>query len=74
MVVVPHYVGKRGLPMKNGEERCSSPTLVTTDSEVATRGGNCMSAARGGNHMLKIPDAVDEIEVLCMAMDNLKDL
>ena len=32
-----------------------------------------MSAARGGNHMPKIPDAADEIEVLCAAKGNLEE-
>jgi hypothetical protein len=59
--------------MKNGEEGCTSPTPVAVDSEVAARGGNCMSAARGGNHRPKIPDAAEEIEVLHTVMRNLKE-
>ena len=32
-----------------------------------------MPAARGGNRMPKIPDAADEIEVLCAAKGNLEE-
>ena len=40
----------------------------------ATHGGYGMSTTHGGNHMPKINDVVDEIEVLRMAMHNLKEL
>ena len=60
--------------MKNGEEGCASPTPSVADFEVAAHGGNCMSAARGGNHMPKIPDAADEIEVLRAVKRNLEEL
>ena len=33
-----------------------------------------MSAARGGNHTPKIPDAADEIEVRCATKRNLEEL
>jgi hypothetical protein len=75
MAAVPRHAGKRGgLSMKNGEEGCASPTLVAADYEVAARGANSMSATLGGNHMPKIPDATDEIEVLHTVMRNLKEL
>jgi len=60
--------------MKNDEEGCASPTLVAADSEVAAHRANSMSAALRGNHMPKIPNAADEIEVLRTVMRNLKEL
>ena len=42
--------------MENGEEGCAPPTADVADFEVAVR---------GENNMPKIPDAADEIEVLC---------
>jgi len=59
--------------MENGEG-CASPTPVAADSEFAARGGNSTSAACGGNHMPKIPNVADEIEVLHTAMHNLVEL
>ena len=53
--------------MENDEEGCAPPTADVADFEVAARGENSMPAARGGNRMPKIPDAADEIEVLCAA-------
>ena len=49
------------------------PTADVADFEVAARGKNNMPAARGGNHMPKIPDAADEIEVLCAAKHNWEE-
>ena len=49
------------------------PTVAVADFEVAARGENSMPAARGGNRMPKIPDAADEIEVLCAAKGNLEE-
>ena len=49
------------------------PTADVADFEVAARGENSMPAACGGNRMPKIPDAVDEIEVLCAAKGNLEE-
>ena len=54
-----------------------SPRRMTVEVavfEVAARGKNSMSAARGGNRMLKIPDAADEIEVRCATKRNLEEL
>ena len=48
--------------MENEEEGCTSPT--------AARRENSMPAARGGNRMPEIPDAMDEIEVLRAAKSN----
>ena len=50
-----------GLAMENDEEGCAPPTANVADFEVAVRGENSMP---------KIPDAVDEIEVLCAAKRN----
>ena len=44
--------------MENGEEGCASPAASTVDSEFAAHAGNSMPAARGGNRMPQIPDAV----------------
>ena len=49
------------------------PTADVADFEVAAHGENSMPAARGGNRMPKILDAVDEIEVLCAAKGNLEE-
>ena len=69
-----HRTGKSGgLAMENDEEGCAPPTANVADLEVAARGGNSMPAARGGNRMPKIPDAADEIEVLCTAKGNLEE-
>ena len=62
-----------GLAMENDEEGCAPPTADVADFEVAARGENSMPAARGGNRMPKIPDAADEIEVLCAAKGNLEE-
>ena len=54
-----------------------SPRRMTVDGadfEVAARGENSMSAARGGNRTPKIPDAADEIEVRCATKRNLEEL
>jgi len=59
--------------MENGEEGCVPPTADVADFEVAARGENSMPATRGGNRMTKIPDAADEIEVLCVAKGNLEE-
>ena len=58
--------------MENDEEGCP-PTTNVADFEVAARGENSMPAARGGNRMPKIPDEVDEIEVLCAMKGNLEE-
>ena len=59
--------------MENDEEGCAlPPTAEVADVKGAARGENSMSAARGGNRMPKIPDAADEIEVLCAVKGNLK--
>ena len=55
------------------DEGCAPPTADVADFEVAVRGKNSMPVARGGNRMPKIPDAVDEIEVLCAAKGNLEE-
>ena len=55
----------------------SSPRRLTVDVadlEVAARGKNSMPTARGGNRMLKIPHAADEIKVRCAAKRNLEEL
>jgi hypothetical protein len=49
-------------------------TVDGADFEVAARGKNSMSAARGGNRTPKIPDEVDEIEVRCATKRNLEEL
>ena len=49
-------------------------TVDVADLEVAARGKNSMPAARGGNRMPKIPDAADEIGVLCATKRNLEEL
>ena len=68
MAVGLHCTGKSaGLAMENDEEGCAPPTVDVADFEVAARGENSMPNARGGNRMPKIPDAADEIEVLCAA-------
>ena len=59
-----------GLSMENDEEECASPTADVADVEVAARGENSKPATRGGNRMPKIPDAADEIEVLCAGKCN----
>ena len=53
-----------GLAMENDEEGCAPPTADVADFEVA---------ARGENSMPKIPNAADEIEVLCAAKGNLEE-
>ena len=58
--------------MENDEEGCAPPTADVADVEVAARGENSMPAC-GGNRMPKIPDAADEIEVLCAAKGNLEE-
>ena len=55
------------------EEGCAPPTADVADFEVAARGKNSMPAARGGNRMHKIPDAADEIDILCAAKGNLEE-
>ena len=50
--------------MENGEEGCASPTADVADFE---------GVVRGENSMPKIPDAVDEIEVLCAAKRNWEE-
>ena len=50
--------------MDNDKEGCASPTDDVADVEVA---------ARGENSMPKIPDAADEIEVLCAAKCNWEE-
>ena len=50
--------------MENDEEGCAPPTADVADFEVA---------ARGENGMPKIPDATDDIEVLCAAKGNLEE-
>ena len=65
MAVGLHRTGKSGgLAMENDEEGCAPPTADVADFEVA---------ARGENSMPKIPDAADEIEVLCAAKGNLEE-
>ena len=59
--------------MENDEEGCAPPTADVADFEVAARGENNMPAARGGNCMPKIPDAADEIEILCTAKGNVEE-
>ena len=74
MAVGLHCTGKSGgLAMENVEEGCAPPTADVADFEVAAHGENSMPAARGGNRMPKIPDAADEIEVLCAAKGNLEE-
>ena len=75
MAVGLHRTGKSGgLAMENDEEGCAPPpTADVADFEVAARVENNMPAARGGNRMPKIPDAADEIEVLCAAKGNLEE-
>ena len=69
-----HRKGKsRGLAMENDEEGCAPPTADVADFEVAARGENNMPAAHGGNRMPKIPDAADEIEVLCATKRNWEE-
>ena len=50
--------------MDNGEEGCASPTADVADFE---------GVVRGENSMPKIPDAADEIEVLCAAKRNWEE-
>ena len=59
--------------MGNDKEGCTPPTADVADFEVAARRENSMPAARGENRMPKIPDAADEIEVLCAAKGNLEE-
>ena len=74
MAVGLHRTWKSGgLAMENVEEGCAPPTADVADFEVTARGENNMSAARGGNRMPKIPDAADEIEVLCAAKRNWEE-
>ena len=49
------------------------PTADVADFEVAIHGENSMPAARGENRMPKIPDAADEIEVLCTVKRNWEE-
>ena len=65
MAVGLHRTEKSGgLALENDEEGCASPTTDVADFEVT---------ARGENSMPKIPDAADEIEVLCAAKGNLEE-
>ena len=65
MAVGLHRTWKSGgLAMENDEEGCAPSTADVADFEVA---------ACGGNRMPKIPDAADEIEVLCAAKGNLEE-
>ena len=50
--------------MENGKEGCAPPTADVVDFEVAVRGENSMP---------KIPDATDEIKVLCTAKRNWEE-
>ena len=50
--------------MENDEEGCAPSTADVADFEVA---------ACGENSMPKIPDATDEIEVLCTAKGNKEE-
>ena len=59
--------------MENDEEGCVPPTPGVADFDVTARGENNMPAARGGNRMPKIPEAADEIEVVCAAKGNLEE-
>ena len=59
--------------MENDEEGCAPPTAHVADFEVAARRENSMPAAHGGNRMPKIPDAADDIEVLCAVKGNLDE-
>ena len=59
--------------MENDEEGCAPPTADVADFEVAAHGENSISAAHGGNRMPKIPDAADEIEVLCTVKRNWEE-
>ena len=69
-----HRTGKSGgLAIENDEEGYAPPTAEVADFEVAARGKNNMPAARGGNPVPKIPDAADEIEVLCATKGNLEE-
>jgi hypothetical protein len=43
------------------EVRSAFQTAADAEVEVAARGKSIMPTARGGNSMLKIPDAADEI-------------
>ena len=64
MAVGLRGTGKSGeLAMENDEEG-APPTADVADFEVAVRGENSMP---------KIPDAADEIEVLCAAKGNLEE-
>ena len=73
MAVGLHRTGKSGGLVMENDEGCAPPTADVADFEVAARGENSMPAARGGNHMPKIPDAADEIKVLCAAKGNLEE-
>ena len=59
--------------MENDKDGCAPPTADVADFEVVARRENSMPAIRGGNRMLKIPDAMDEIEILCAAKGNLEE-
>ena len=59
--------------MENDEEGCVPPTADVADFEVTARGENSRPAALGGNRMPKIPDAADEIKVLCAVKGNLEE-
>jgi hypothetical protein len=50
------------------------PTANTKDFEFAALEENSMPTAHGGNHIPKIPDAVDGIKVFHAAMRNLEEL
>ena len=74
MAVCLHCTGKNGgLEMENDEEGCAPPTADVADFEVAARGENIMPAARVKNRIPKIPDAADEIEVLCATKRNWEE-
>jgi hypothetical protein len=57
----------------SGVTRCAPVGDTADDFEVTVRGENSMPAARGKNRMPKIPDAADEIEVLCATKGSLED-
>jgi hypothetical protein len=52
--------------MENDKEGNTSQTATAVDFGFAARGENNMPTSPGGNHMPKIPDTVDEIEVLAV--------
>jgi hypothetical protein len=62
-----------GFSIENDKEGSASPTAAK-NFEFAARVENCMPTAHGGNHMPKIPDVADKIEVLHAAKSNLEEL